>query len=126
MAGVGLSRWLWLALLLLAVAGAADVISAVFRNTMLQTSIPDAIRGRMSAIQIAVVTGGPRLGDIESGAVASLAGAQVSVVTGGLACAAGVALLAWLLPEFRRYDARPIAEDETAYPATTLEPGSSS
>jgi MFS family permease len=126
MAGVGLTRWLWLALVLLAVAGAADVISAVFRNTMLQTSIPDAIRGRMSAIQIAVVTGGPRLGDIESGAVASLAGAQASVVTGGLACAVGVALLAWRLPEFRRYDARPIAGDEGAYPATTLEPGPSS
>jgi len=94
--------WLPLALFLLAVAGAADVVSAVFRNPVLQLNVPDGLRGRLAAIHIAVVTGGPRLGDAEAGAVAALAGPRVSVVSGGLACLAGVALLAWRLPELDR------------------------
>ena len=61
----------WLALVLLAVAGAADVISAVFRNTIMQQVAPDQMRGRMASLHIAVVTSGPRLGDVESGVVAS-------------------------------------------------------
>lgn len=103
MAGFGLTSWLWLALVFLAIAGAADVISAVFRNTILQTSVPDSLRGRISSLQIAVVTGGPRLGDAEAGAMAALAGARFSVVSGGLACVAGVLLVARWLPEFTRY-----------------------
>ena len=99
----GLTSWLWLALLLLAVAGAADVVSAVFRNTILQTTVPDALRGRLSSVQIAVVTGGPRLGDAEAGAVASLTSARFSVVSGGVACMVGVLAVARLLPEFTRY-----------------------
>jgi hypothetical protein len=98
----GLVSWLPLALGLLAVAGAADVVSAVFRNTILQLTVPDGLRGRLAAIHIGVVTGGPRLGDAEAGAVAALAGPRVSVVSGGLACLAGVALLAWRLPELDR------------------------
>jgi MFS family permease len=96
---------LWLALLFLAFAGAADVISAVFRNTILQLSVPDALRGRISGIHILVVTGGPRLGDLEAGAVASAFSPTVSVVSGGLLCIAGTALLAALVPAFRRYHA---------------------
>jgi len=103
MIGFGLTDWLPLALLLLGVGGAADVVSAVFRNTILQTTVPDQLRGRLSAVHIAVVTGGPRLGDLESGAVAALTTPRISVVSGGLACVAGVAVLAWLIPEFRRY-----------------------
>jgi MFS family permease len=98
----GLAAWLPLALVLLAVAGAADVVSAVFRNTILQLTVPDGLRGRLSAIHIAVVSGGPRLGDAESGGVAALAGARFSVVSGGLACLAGVALIAWRIPELGR------------------------
>jgi hypothetical protein len=98
----GLVSWLPLALGLLAIAGAADVVSAVFRNTILQLTVPDGLRGRLAAIHIGVVTGGPRLGDAEAGAVAALAGPRVSVVSGGLACLAGVALLAWRLPELDR------------------------
>ena len=98
----GLAAWLPLALALLAVAGAADVFSAVFRNTILQLTVPDGLRGRLSAIHIAVVTGGPRLGDAESGAVAALAGPRFSVVSGGLACLAGAALIAWRIPELDR------------------------
>jgi len=95
-------RWLPGALALLAVAGWADVISAVFRNTIIQLSVPDALRGRLSGLQIAVVAGGPRVGDLESGAVAAAFGDTVSVVSGGLACIAGAMVLARLLPGFRR------------------------
>jgi MFS family permease len=105
----GLAAWLPLALVLLAVAGAADVFSAVFRNTILQLTVPDGLRGRLSAIHIAVVTGGPRLGDAEAGAVAALAGPQFSVVSGGLACLAGAALIAWRIPELDRVAIEPAA-----------------
>jgi hypothetical protein len=84
------------------VAGWADVISAVFRNTIIQLAVPDALRGRLSGLQIAVVAGGPRVGDLESGAVAAAFGDTVSVVSGGLACIAGALVLARLLPGFRQ------------------------
>jgi predicted MFS family arabinose efflux permease len=103
----GFSPWLAVGLPLLAIAGAADVISAVFRGTILQRLTPDSLRGRLSAVHIAVVTGGPRLGDAESGAVASLAGTEFSVVSGGLACLVGIGLVAWLMPRFRSYTEDP-------------------
>ena len=84
----------------LALAGWADVLSAVLRNTVLQTSIPDHFRSRLSAIQIAVVQGGPKLGDLESGAVAAATSTLTSVVSGGLLCIAGVAALALWRPAF--------------------------
>lgn len=102
-AAFGMASSLPLALVLLAIAGAADVVSAVFRNTILQTTVPDWLRGRLSAIHIAVVTGGPRLGDAEAGAVAALSSPRFSVVSGGLACVVGVAVLHRLRPEFDRY-----------------------
>ncbi len=101
----GLVDTLWIALVMLAVAGWADVISAVLRQTMLQTSIPERFRGRMSSIQMAVVQGGPRLGDMESGAVATLTSIEFSVVSGGLACIIGAAVIGALLPVFRRHAA---------------------
>lgn len=100
----GLAPSLPVALGALAVAGAADVISAVFRNTILQLSVPDRLRGRLSAVQIAVVTGGPRLGDAEAGTVAGLAGVRVSAWSGGLACLAGVAAIAAWMPRFRDWE----------------------
>jgi len=102
----GLVHVLWAALALLAMAGWADVISAVLRSTILQTSTSEEFRSRTSAVQIAVVTGGPRLGDLEAGTVATLVSTGFSVVSGGLACIAGAAALAALLPGFRRYDKR--------------------
>jgi MFS family permease len=100
----GLVHVLWIALVLLALGGWSDVVSAVFRNTILQTAIPDSLRGRLSAIQIAVVQGGPRLGDLESGAVAQGFGVRFSVVSGGAACIVGALLLAGGLPDFRRQE----------------------
>jgi MFS family permease len=104
--GFGLStQAFWLALAFLAVAGAADVISAVFRGTILQATVPDRLRGRLSSIHFAVVVGGPRLGDTEAGLVAQLTSPVFSVISGGAACVIGVAVLALLVPEFARYHA---------------------
>ncbi|MDQ1478098.1 MAG: hypothetical protein QOE62_3327 [Actinomycetota bacterium] len=94
---------LWLALVFLAIAGAADVISAVFRNTIQQLVVPDGLRGRISSINIFVVAGGPRLGDFEGGVVASAFTPTVSVVSGGLLCLAGVAVIAITVPQFARW-----------------------
>jgi MFS family permease len=89
---------LWVALVLLAVAGAADSLSAVCRTTIMQTIVPDELRGRLTSMFFMIVVGGPYLGDIEAGAVASAFGARVSVVSGGVLCIAGLAVAAVLFP----------------------------
>jgi MFS family permease len=102
MALFGLVHLLWVGLACLAVAGAMDVISTVLRNTILQTSITDEYRSRLSSIQMAVVTGGPRLGDLESGVVANFTSTEFSIVSGGVMCVLGVlALIRWR-PSFWR------------------------
>ena len=80
----------------------------MFRNTIIQLAVPDALRGRLSGLQIAVVTGGPRIGDLESGVVAAAFGDTVSVVSGGLACIAGALVLARVLPGFRKQRTPPV------------------
>jgi len=105
----GLVPILWVGLTLLALAGAADVVSAVFRNAILQMTVPDHLQGRLSGTFTAVVTGGPRLGDVEAGAVAALGGAQFSVVSGGLACVLGVGVLLSRSPELWRHDIGDVA-----------------
>ena len=102
----GLAHQLWLAVLLLAVAGAADLISAVYRQTILQTYAPDAMRGRMQGVFVVVVAGGPRLGDLRAGATATLSSVTVSWVGGGLLCAGGVLVAARAVRSFWQYDAR--------------------
>lgn len=102
-AGFGLARSVVVAVVLLAFAGAADVVSAVFRNTILQLAVPDRLRGRLSSIHIAVVSGGPRVGDFEAGAVASATTPQISVVSGGLACIVGAILIARKMPQLPNY-----------------------
>jgi MFS family permease len=101
----GLTRSLPIALFGLVVAGAADVISATFRSTIVQVTVPDEYRGRLSAVFISVVRGGPRLGEFESGVAARLGGLQFSAVSGGLACLVWIAGVAWRYPELRHYDA---------------------
>jgi len=105
-AAFGVVRTLWIALLLLALAGAADNISAVFRTTILQAATPDEYRGRLQGVFTVVVAGGPRLGDVEAGAVAAVGGEAVSVISGGLICVAGAVGLAAKNRGFWRYDAR--------------------
>ena len=104
-AGVGLSRTLAPAMAFLVVAGFADGVSAVCRSAINQTLTPDALRGRMSAVYNLVVTGGPRLGDVESGLVAGLTRASTAILTGGLACIAGAGLVALAFPALVRFDA---------------------
>jgi MFS family permease len=96
---------LWAAMALLAAAGAADSVSAVCRSTINQTLTPDEMRGRMSSVFSLVVTSGPRLGDIESGTVASLSSPRVSVFSGGVACVLSTALFLRVFPALVAYDA---------------------
>ena len=90
-------------LLFLAAAGAADVFSAVFRGTILLRETPDAVLGRVSALNIMVVTGGPRLGDVEAGLAAEALGAPGSIVLGGVACLAGTAVMAGATKSLRSH-----------------------
>jgi MFS family permease len=101
-AAFGWSSTFWLGLVMLALAGWADVISAIFRTTILQWSAPDRLRGRLFGIHILVVTGGPRLGDVEGGLVADLVSPTFSVIFGGIVCVLGAGLVALLYPELRR------------------------
>jgi MFS family permease len=105
-AAFGLVRSLPIALGLLAIAGAADNVSAVFRSTILQAATPDEYRGRLQGVFTVVVAGGPRLGDVEAGAVAAAAGEAFSVVSGGIACVVLATALVIRTPSFLRYDAR--------------------
>lgn len=103
MAAFGFTSSLAVGMVLLAIAGAADVVSAVFRNTIIQLTVSDDLRGRVSSVHIATVAGGPRLGDLEAGVVASLTSTRFSVVSGGLACAVGTLVIGRLIPEIAGY-----------------------
>jgi MFS family permease len=103
-AAVGLVGSLWAAAALLAVAGAADSVSAVCRSVINQTVTPDELRGRMSSVFSLVVTSGPRLGDVEAGTVASLTSPRFSVLSGGVACVVCAAIVVAAFPALARYD----------------------
>lgn len=111
-AGFGATKLLWLGVTLLAIAGAADVVNGVFRTTIIQVNTPDALQGRVNSVGFVVGAGGPRLGDVESGVVASLTSPVFSAVSGGLASVVGVVLLGLMSPAFARYDARKHATNE--------------
>jgi MFS family permease len=104
-AASGLAGSLWLAVLLLAVGGAADLVSSVFRQTILQTYAPDEMRGRLQGVFTVVVAGGPRLGDLRAGVTASVVGTTAAWTGGGLACTVLVILFGLAVPSFRRYTA---------------------
>jgi hypothetical protein len=95
-------------LLFLALAGASDIISAVARNTILQTTAPDRLRGRMSAANSMVVVGGPFLGDLRAGTLGQLVSPQFSIVGSSVACVALCAVLARAFPALWRYHAQPV------------------
>lgn len=97
---------LWVALPLLALAGAADACSAVCRNTMMQTLTPNELRGRLTVTYYMVVAGGPFIGDLESGVVAGATSAKVSIVSGGVLCLVGLVVAAILFPQVWRYRGR--------------------
>jgi len=120
-AGFGLTGSLGAGLGFLAVAGAADMVSGVFRSTILLTAAPDELRGRLQGVFFVVVAGGPRLGDVESGSAASLVGLGPAAWSGGLLCLAGLAALALAVPAFARYDATPPTGPEVGHePAGVL------
>src|SRR5262249_40954664 len=83
--------------------GASDTVSMVIRNIIRQLNTPDAMRGRMTSVNMVFFMGGPQLGEMEAGLVAQLKGAPFSVVSGGLACLIATAVIAWRTPALRRY-----------------------
>jgi len=110
----GLAHQLWLVVVLLALAGAADLVSAVFRQTILQTYAPDEMRGRMQGVFIAVVAGGPRLGDVRAGAMAAATSATVSWVGGGVACVVVVLVAAIAVRPFWNYQVDPNSDESVS------------
>jgi MFS family permease len=115
-AAAGLAHQLWLAVGLLAFAGAADLVSAVYRQTILQTYAPDEMRGRMQGVFIVVVAGGPRLGDLRAGATAAFSSVTLSWVGGGLLCVVLVLLTAPVVRPFWHYDAEAVLAGTIAAP----------
>jgi MFS family permease len=99
----GLAHNLYAALFFLALAGGFDMISAVFRMTMWSQTIPHYLRGRLAGLEMISYTSGPKLGDAEAGLVATLFSVRTSIVSGGILCVVGTAIISALLPEFIRY-----------------------
>jgi MFS family permease len=102
----GATHLLPVALIGLFVAGAADAVSALFRSTIVQVDVPDEYRGRLSSIFVAVVRGGPKLGETESGIAASFGGLQFAAVSGGLLCLVWIAAVAVFYPELRHWESK--------------------
>src|ERR1700730_4672812 len=103
----GLSRWLPLSILTYAAVGAADQVSVVMRLNTIQLSIPDELRGRVTAVNFVFINASNQIGGLESGVVASLTNAVFAVVSGGAACLAVVAFVAWRNPALRKHQAQP-------------------
>ncbi len=102
--GFGLSHNLWLSLIMLAILGAADMVSVVIRRVLVQVSTPDPMRGRVSAVESVFIGASNELGEFESGVTAAWFGAVPAVVLGGVGTLAVVALWAWLFPQLRQVD----------------------
>jgi MFS family permease len=103
----GGAHWiLWPVVGCLVVAGAADAVSSVFRNTILQAATPDDLRGRLQGVFIVVVAGGPHLGDLVLGAAAQASTEALAAILGGLSCVGVVIALGLTQRRFARYDAR--------------------
>ncbi|HEY0700288.1 MAG TPA: MFS transporter [Micromonospora sp.] len=104
--GLGLVHTLWLALFFLVLAGAADMVSGLFRMTIWNQTIPDHLRGRLAGIEMLSYSTGPLLGQLRSGLAARFVGVNGSIVSGGVLCVLGTVALAAVLPAFVRYDGR--------------------
>jgi MFS family permease len=99
----GFSHWFWLTFWCLAATGAADTVSAVFRNLIRQLETPDGLRGRMTGVNMMFFIGGPQLGELEAGLLAQWAGPVVSVVSGGIGCLLATTWVAAVTPGLRAY-----------------------
>jgi len=102
----GLSNSLAMAVVALALAGGADMVSGLFRQTIWNQSIPDVLRGRLAGIEMLSYSSGPTLGNVEAGLAEAIAGLRVSIVFGGAACVVGTVALATAMPRLWRYDSR--------------------
>ncbi|HYY17355.1 MAG TPA: MFS transporter [Streptosporangiaceae bacterium] len=118
----GLARSLWLAVVLLAVAGAADLVSVVYRQTILQTYAPDEMRGRMQGVFTVVVTGGPRLGDLRAGVMAAATGLTIAWSGSAALCFAVVVILSVSVRSFWHYQS-PVTSDSDSGPEDSAGPG---
>ena len=101
-----------LVLLMLATAGGADMVSAVYRSAIAASVTPDELRGRVSGVELAVYAGGPVLGDVEAGVVGGLAGVPFAIVSGGIACVAAAGVFALRVRSFATY-VRPAVRADT-------------
>ncbi|HVQ28957.1 MAG TPA: MFS transporter [Vicinamibacteria bacterium] len=122
----GFTSRLWPALVCLALAGGADMVSGIFRMTLWNETIPDGLRGRLAAIEMVSYMSGPLLGHVEAGGVAALFGVQASVVSGGVLCVIGVLVCGALLPRFVGYDARVFHAGTLVPPESSFAPGAPS
>ena len=104
-AGFGLAPDVGVALACLAVSGAADMVSGLFRDTLWNQTIPDALRGRLAGVELLSYGLGPSAGQLRAGAVAAVSTPRISLCSGGLACVAAVAVVCAVLPGFARYRA---------------------
>jgi MFS family permease len=111
-AAFGFAQQLWLALLLLGLAGLGDQMSAILRSVMLYRITPNELLGRVSGIEFMQVAAAPSLGNLEAGGLASLTSLRFAIVSGGVACVVGCVLLALAFPALLRYDSKaPLAAD---------------
>lgn len=101
----GFARTIWLGVALLAMSGMADMVSSAYRNTVLQSAAPDAMRGRLQGVFIVVVAGGPRLGDFVAGTTADLTTPTIALAGGACVCIVGLLILLARNRPFREYDA---------------------
>jgi len=111
--GFGLSRSFPLSVALFMLAGAADQVSVVMRQTTIQLTTPDALRGRVSAVNMLFIAASNQLGAVESGFLAAATSATFAVVFGGIGCLLVVAWTAWKIPELRRYRLAPSPTPDT-------------
>jgi MFS family permease len=116
---LGFAPNLPLAIVCLALAGAADMVSGLFRTTIWNQTIPDQLRGRLAGVEMISYMSGPLLGNARAGFVASAASERISIVSGGVLCVVGVALCVPLLPLFWRYSSAPDASESGSTPAAT-------
>ena len=123
-AGFAVASSLWLTLSLLAVAGAADTFTVVFRGAIVQAVTPDQLRGRILAADYVVGAGGGQLGSLEAGALGSLTSPVISALSGGLVTIAGAVVIGLALPAFTRYRRQPHDPAENGAPATAVTPSS--
>ncbi len=100
----GLSKLFFLSFVFLAITGFADVISSTIRNTIRQLNTPDYIRGRMSSVSMIFFYGGPELGEVEAGVMASFIGAPISVVIGGVGAIISTLIIGLVTPKLTNYD----------------------